>query len=317
MGHDIKKKLDELASREPSDTGRSPDGPEDKEELRRVVKKLRNRSAEKRRSRPAIRYERGVPHTHRPPPSSEAADGDHLVLEEAVKGAEINGCGAGPFFLIENPLPEIEEQAGELQAAFDSAFRNPGSGLRQRMTDLWPEGGIEPSDTIFLDIETTGLSCSPLFLIGTMWWDKGELVVRQYLARDYSEERAVIERFAERFHDLRLLVTFNGKSFDMPYLRMRAASTRVELPPEPPHFDLLHVCRRVWKDSLPNCKLQTLETHICRRPRCGDIPGEQIPPAYHAFVRSGDARRMVRILHHNMLDLVTMADLMVRLPEEE
>lgn len=318
MGHDIKKKLDELASRQPSDAsdGEENSPPEDKEELRRVVKKLRDRSAEKRRSRPAIRYQRGVPRTEKSPQPPRAS-GEPLVLEEAVEGEELSAPGAGTFYLIENPLPEIEEEAGKLQAAFDSAFRNADSGLRQRMTDLWPDGGIEPSQTVFLDLETTGLSCSPLFLIGTMWWEDGELVVRQYLARDYSEERAVISRFAEKFAGRQLLVTFNGKSFDMPFLRMRAAGTRVDLPLEPPHFDLLHVCRRVWKDALPNCKLQTLETRICGRPRYGDIPGEQIPAAYHAFVRTGDAGRMVRILHHNMLDLVTMADLMVRLPPKK
>lgn len=310
MGRDIKKKLDELASRDAPDT-------EEKEELRRVVKKLRDRSAQKRRSRPAIRYERGVPRIHQSPPSIDPSGGKALVLEEAVDGAEISAGGEGVFYLIENPLPEIEAEAGRLQAAFDSAFRTPDSGLRRRMAELWPPDGMAPSETLFLDLETTGLSCGPLFLIGTMCWEGGELLVRQYLARDYSEERAVISRFAETFAARKLLVTFNGKSFDMPYLRMRAAGTRVELPPDPPHFDLLHVCRRIWKDALPNCKLQTLETRICGRPRYGDIPGEQIPAAYHAFVRTGDARRMVSILHHNMLDLVTMADLMVRLPPEQ
>jgi uncharacterized protein YprB with RNaseH-like and TPR domain len=281
------------------------------------VKKLREKSAEQRRSRPPIRYQRNIPHTQRSDRPIEAGGGEPVRLEEAVDGTTIRAGSAGELYLIESPLPEIEEESGQLQAAFRTALGEEDSGLRQRMTDLWPDNGMVPSDTIFLDLETTGLSCSPLFLIGTMCWEDGDLVVRQYLARDYSEERAAIARFARAFTGRKMLVTFNGKSFDMPYLRMRAASTRVELPAEPPHFDLLHVCRRVWKDSLPNCKLQTLETHICRRPRYGDIPGERIPEAYHAFVRTGDARRMVQILHHNMLDLVTMADLMVRLPRTE
>jgi len=70
----------------------------------------------------------------------------------------------------------------------------------------------------------------------------------------------------------------------------------------------------VWGGGLPNCKLQTLESHLCQRVRHGDIPGSEIPDAYHAYVRTQDAWQMVQVLHHNLLDLVTLADLMVRLP---
>ena len=35
--------------------------------------------------------------------------------------------------------------------------------------------------------------------------------------------------------------------------------------------------------------MQTLEQAICGRRRRGDIPGRDIPLAYHDFVRSGDA----------------------------
>ena len=78
---------------------------------------------------------------------------------------------------------------------------------------------------------------------------------------------------------------------------------------------MLHVCRRIWKKRLPNCKLQTLETFICKRRRHGDIPGSEIPDAYHEYVRSSDAWQMVDVLKHNLLDLLTMADLMNRFPE--
>ena len=83
---------------------------------------------------------------------------------------------------------------------------------------------------------------------------------------------------------------------------------------EPYHMDMLHVCRRIWRGSLPDCKLQTLESRICNRMRQGDIPGGEIPNAYHEYVRTNDAWQMIAVLKHNMLDLVTMADLMTRFP---
>ena len=167
---------------------------------------------------------------------------------------------------------------------------------------------------LLLDIETTGLSCTPLFLVGTMDWEDGAPTVRQYLARDYSEEPAIISLFLQRAAAKRLLVSFNGKSFDLPYLRMRAAANGVPFIVEPAHFDLLHECRRVWGNVLPDCRLLTLESQVCGRPRRGDIAGEEIPAAYHAFVRTGDARRIAVIVRHNKLDLLTMAELLTRFP---
>jgi uncharacterized protein YprB with RNaseH-like and TPR domain len=45
----------------------------------------------------------------------------------------------------------------------------------------------------------------------------------------------------------------------------------------------------------------------------GDIPGWQIGEAYHSFVRTGDARAIARIVHHNLLDLLTMGELLCHL----
>ncbi|MHC5033463.1 MAG: ribonuclease H-like domain-containing protein, partial [Planctomycetota bacterium] len=170
------------------------------------------------------------------------------------------------------------------------------------------------ADLIFLDLEATGLAGTPLFLVGTMVWEDEGFVVRQYFARDYSEERAVISLFLGVVARKRLLVSFNGKSFDLPYVRVRAAANGLPFEVNLAHFDLLHECRRVWRHALPDCRLQTLESHICGRHRHSDIPGAEIPDAYHEFVRTGNAAEIVEILDHNLLDLATLADLMVRLP---
>jgi uncharacterized protein YprB with RNaseH-like and TPR domain len=75
------------------------------------------------------------------------------------------------------------------------------------------------------------------------------------------------------------------------------------------HCDLLHHARRRWGKQLPDCRLQTLERHVCRRRRDEDIPGHEIPAAYHDFVRTGDAWLIRSVLHHNALDLITLLQL--------
>jgi len=185
----------------------------------------------------------------------------------------------------------------------------------QRLVSAVAGGALRrPEHAMFFDIETTGLASTPLFLIGTMVWADGELVARQYFARDYSEEAAILRLFADALDDRALLVSFNGKSFDLPYVRARAAANRLPLRSEPAHLDLLHVCRRAWGNRLPDCRLQTLESCICGRVRREDIPGQDIPDAYHAFVRTGNAAEIAVILRHNLLDLATLGELLLRLP---
>ena len=63
-----------------------------------------------------------------------------------------------------------------------------------------------------------------------------------FFVRSPREEAPMLERgMRARLAEASLLVTFNGKSFDMPLLRARFVMARMEPPPEPPHLDLLHV----------------------------------------------------------------------------
>jgi uncharacterized protein YprB with RNaseH-like and TPR domain len=190
-------------------------------------------------------------------------------------------------------------------------------GAGQRLDELSASAALchaanaRPEDPLFMDIESCGLAGASIFLVGTMAYRHGELVFRQYLARDYAEEAAILHAFSRRYARSPLLVTFNGKAFDMTMIRERAAFHAVPLPRrEPPHLDLLQEARRLWRGTVPDCRLQTLEQCLCGRRRIGDIPGWAIPDAYHRFVSTGDARQLGDILHHNLLDLLTMAELL-------
>jgi uncharacterized protein YprB with RNaseH-like and TPR domain len=175
--------------------------------------------------------------------------------------------------------------------------------------------GSEAPGFVFLDLETTGFSSTPLFLAGVLHPAATGVRVVQLLARDYSEERALIcalDRILERFD---FCITFNGKSFDIPYLRERAKYHRVRLKASHEQFDLLHHARRMWKHCLPNCRLVTLEWHILGRRRIGDVPGWEVPCIYHEFVHTKDAGKLHDVLRHNLIDVVSMAELFINLAE--
>jgi len=174
-----------------------------------------------------------------------------------------------------------------------------------------------PGGALFIDTETTGLAGNMVFLLGAMRVEEGGITLTQVFARDYTEERALLEAWTEMAGRAEMLVSFNGKAFDVPLLRDRLGFHRLPAAPDLPHVDLLHHARRRWRAVLPDCRLQTLEWQLCGRRRAGDIPGEDIPEVYHRFVRTGDARDVLTVFHHNALDLLTLADVALALTAPE
>jgi len=163
---------------------------------------------------------------------------------------------------------------------------------------------------LFLDLETCGLSSSPVFLAGTMHWNGDDFVLRQYFARDYAEEPALLGAVHEQSRGFEVLVTFNGKSYDAPFLAARALVHGVTLALPRHHVDLLHAARRRWRGELADCRLQTIERHVCGRVRSGDVPGSDVPGLYHDSIRRGDPWALVPVFHHNLLDVITMAEIL-------
>jgi uncharacterized protein YprB with RNaseH-like and TPR domain len=163
---------------------------------------------------------------------------------------------------------------------------------------------------LFLDLETCGLASSPVFLAGTMHWNGEDFVLRQYFARHYGEEPALLAALHEQARGFELLVTFNGKAYDAPFLHARALTHGVPMALPRQHLDLLHPARRRWRGVLRDCRLQTLELHVCRRRRVGDVAGADVPGIYHEFVKRGDPYALVPVFHHNLLDVITMAEIL-------
>ncbi len=168
---------------------------------------------------------------------------------------------------------------------------------------------------ILLDLETGGFSGTPVFLVGVLRFEAESPAVEQYLVRDYPEEEAVLRAFAAVARERDVWVSFNGRSFDEPFLRDRAVRHGVTLPLPRQHLDVLHLARRQWGRDLPDCKLATLERCVLGRKRFGDVPGSDIPDLFHHFVRTGNARPLRPILEHNRLDLLATLELLLRLCE--
>jgi uncharacterized protein len=198
------------------------------------------------------------------------------------------------------PAPE-----GELNA---SALRLLAPGACAEVAD--------PRQWLFLDTETTGLmggTGTYPFLVGIAWWDAGGLEVEQFFMRDYSEEHALLVTLAERMAERRVLVTFNGKSFDWPLLETRYCITRKLAPPTPrAHLDFLHPSRNLWRIRLGSVRLAELEKHVLGWDRGADLISARIPQFYFDYLRGGPPEPLVQIFLHNQMDLRGLAGLASR-----
>jgi uncharacterized protein YprB with RNaseH-like and TPR domain len=172
----------------------------------------------------------------------------------------------------------------------------------------------DPARALYLDTETTGLhggTGTVAFLVGLAFWDEDEggLRVEQLLVRELGEEGPMLAHVRERIRAASMLVTFNGKSFDMPLLRTRFVMARLEAPAEPPHLDLVHVARRLHKPRGIACKLTSIEDRVLGFVREDDVAGAEVSARYLEFLRSGQGQRLLGVIEHNAWDVVAMAAL--------
>lgn len=182
--------------------------------------------------------------------------------------------------------------------------------------DLPVPEGMEYEDYFgihFLDIETTGLSglYGPLFLIGILEVGERGLSCTQLLAREPCEEPSVLRGLLDHLPHGACLMTFNGDSFDIPYIETRMNFCSLTMP-EINSIDLLKPARKRYKDKLASCSLQSLERHVLKLPdytREDDIPGYAIPRVYWECVNSGNLSLLLPVVKHNILDLISTARL--------
>ena len=130
--------------------------------------------------------------------------------------------------------------------------------------------------------------------------------------RDYDEEAAVLYSLGNLLAQFDGLVSFNGKSYDIPLLTTRYTLNRMENPIDKfLHLDLLSAARRVYRERLKSVSLSSLETNLLSLKREGDIPGFQIPAVYFRFLRDKNPYPLKPIFYHNRMDILSMVTLAI------
>jgi uncharacterized protein len=171
-------------------------------------------------------------------------------------------------------------------------------------------------DLIFIDAETTGLSSGTgtfAFMLGLGWFDEHNAFhVKQIFLPEPSCENAYLSALTEELARFTTIVSFNGKSFDIPLIKTRYVLHTAPSPFEDmAHIDLLHLARRIWRYRLASRTLGELETHILHFTRGEvELPGWMAPKLYLDYLSTKDAAPMKGMFYHNQIDIVSLAALL-------
>jgi uncharacterized protein YprB with RNaseH-like and TPR domain len=145
-------------------------------------------------------------------------------------------------------------------------------------------------EVCFLDIETTGLDQhrDEVTVVSLHRDDETKTFVR---GRDLSGER-----LARELADASLLVTFNGKRFDVPFLET-AFGLSIDLP----HIDLMYPCRRLELTG----GLKTIERQVGIDRDRPELSGRDAVRLWHDFER-GDDGALETLISYNRDDTVNL-----------
>lgn len=171
---------------------------------------------------------------------------------------------------------------------------------------------FDPHTAVYLDTETTGLSGGTgtlAFLVGIGLFDGRSFVVEQLFLSELDAEPDMLARLAERLANASAIVTFNGKSFDLPLLRTRFVMAGLAPLPDLPHLDLLHIARRIYGARVERCQLTAIEREVLNFARVGDIDGAEIPQRFQDYLRDRDRTMLLDVFEHNHHDIVALAAL--------
>jgi uncharacterized protein len=167
---------------------------------------------------------------------------------------------------------------------------------------------------IFLDTETSGLAGGTgtyAFEVGLGRFTASGFQLAQFFMRHPGEEPALLAGLSKFVDGIQAVVTYNGKSFDIPLLNTRYTLMGMTSPfTHIDHFDLLHLARRLWRIRLESRTLNNVENKILGVHRNDEeVPGYLIPEMYFDYLKTQDARPLKGIFYHNAIDILSLAGL--------
>ena len=166
-------------------------------------------------------------------------------------------------------------------------------------------------DTFFFDIETTGFSreSERIYMIGLACLsdDENEIVITQLMTESAADEKALLCEFILYADGFNRCVTYNGKAFDVPFLKARIKKYRLSHDLSSiSHLDLYIEIGKM-KNFIPfgNRKQKGLEQFLGIE-REDKYDGGKLISVYLDYEKTKDEDSLSLLLLHNYEDMLGM-----------
>lgn len=147
----------------------------------------------------------------------------------------------------------------------------------------------------FFDIETTGLKPERNKTTTVSFYRKGEskTLIR---GQDLTQEKLEQEIFESS-----MLVSFNGKRFDQPFLEKS-----FDMNIEKPHIDLMYMCKRLGYSG----GLKKIEKELKIQRELEDIDGREAIRLWKKYENNGNEEALDKLVRYNQYDAENLQDLL-------
>lgn len=170
-----------------------------------------------------------------------------------------------------------------------------------------------PEKTLFLDIETTGLSSqtASIYLIGACYFNNNMWHAIQWFAETPLEEAEIIHEFFKFASDFSTLIHFNGNQFDLPFIlgrcKVHGLSYNFETFEGIDIYKRVSLCKHFLQ--LPNCKQKSIEKflHLDREDK---YSGGELIQVYKEYTKTPTRQNEELLLLHNRDDLKGMIEIL-------
>ena len=185
---------------------------------------------------------------------------------------------------------KLQEAKGALRENDSSYFSMLPPTEAWRLYDFFRE------EAVFLDIETEGMGkwCD-ITVIGLFDGINTKTMIKG-VNLDYRALKKELNRY-------KLIITFNGSTFDLPFIRKR-----YDILPPVPHVDLRHLCARVGLKG----GLKEIEKgmEIRRSPIIEKFHGGDALTLWRMFRACGDEYYLKLLVEYNEEDVISLKKIM-------
>lgn len=172
--------------------------------------------------------------------------------------------------------------------------------------DLNIEKYFDNEPVCFLDIETTGFNrvTDTVYLVGLLTYNDKKYVLKQYFLNSPEKEDILLQNLIDDIEKIKYLVTFNGNSFDIPFLNSKYKKHNIDYQISKNNsIDIYRIIRKN-KEVFPlkSLKLKSIEKYLGIN-REDTMSGKDCIYLYYDYVDTKNEEKRKLVLKHNYDDL--------------